>query len=382
MWWPTRWSGSRRSEGGVIGARATLVLAVGSAFAAAAFDSPSLYVPGLALALLVVVSRIWVTLAARHARIERERGPWSIAEGEPYHLLATVHAGRIPLPGGRVVHPLALRPIAIGARVPRRVMLEVPSLPRGRHTLEPVALELSDPFRICTAIVRTPEGEQVLVLPRIEPVVTRPGTGANGIDGGEGLDGVGSAGLDTRAIDFEIDGTRPYRDGSPASRIHWPTVARIGQVVEHRLVAGADSSPLVVLDSSSPDDDEALDRAVRAAASLCVHLAPRGGCALLLAGERRPREIDPLLRTWPQTHALLALIEAGGAPPILSRTSAARAETVFWVTASSTASPDVGRAAGYVVAPAPAAARAPFTVAGCAARRLGAAGAARRVRAA
>ena len=52
----------------------------------AGFDSPSLYVPGVALAALVVGSRLWVGLAARRVRIEQLPGPWSIVEGEPYGL--------------------------------------------------------------------------------------------------------------------------------------------------------------------------------------------------------------------------------------------------------------------------------------------------------
>jgi uncharacterized protein (DUF58 family) len=365
----------------VLGARATLVLAAASVLAGAAFDSPSLYVPGIALALLVAGSRIWVRLAAREAWIERERGPWSIVEGESCKFLVTAHAGRIPLPGGRVVHPLARSSTAIGVRLPRRVMVEVPGLRRGRHLLEPVTLEVIDPFRLTRAAVRAGERDQVLVLPRIEPVVTRPGRGSAGVEGGEGIEGLGSAGLDTRSIDFEVDGIRPYRDGSPASRIHWPTAARVGELVERRLVAGADSSPLVVLDSSVPGDDDAVDRAVRAAASLCVHLAPLGGCALLLSGDRRPHEIDPLLRTWPQIHARLALVEGGGSPPVVRRGLAARADTVFWVTASGTppASAGLAGASTYLVAQASPAGGAAFSVAGCDGRRLGTAGGARKV---
>ncbi len=131
----------------------------------------------------------------------------------------------------------------------------------------------------------------------------RGGPGDAALDGSDGLVGTG---LDTRAIDFEIDGLRPYRNGSPASRIHWATVARTGEMVEHRLVAGADSSPLVVLDRCNPADQDSLDSAVRAAASICVHLAPAGGCTLLVSGERRRLEVDSQLRAWPQVHAHLA----------------------------------------------------------------------------
>jgi uncharacterized protein (DUF58 family) len=353
-------------------ARTTLVLAAAFVLAGGAFDSPSLYVPGVALALLVLACRIWVRVAARRVELETERGPWSIAEGEPYPIQVAIHAP-VPLPAATLVHPLADAGARIGVRTRRRVLIEVPSLRRGRHHLAPVTLVVSDPFALISAKVPGRHREEVMVLPRIEPVVVRgrrAGAGADGVL--DGIEGLGAAGLDTRPIDFEIDGLRPYRHGSPASRIHWPTAARMGELVEHRLVAGADSSPLVVLDSSEPASGEALDRAVRAAGSLCVHLAPAGGCAVLLGGDRRPQQVDPQLRAWPQVHARLAIVQAGGPPPVIRRRGGA--EVVFWVTAG--ASPPSGAAAAagpafYLVTPVSSAEAPPaFTVAGCQGRRL------------
>ena len=65
-------------------------------------------------------------------------------------------------------------------------------------------------------------------------------------------------------------------------------------MIERRLVAGLDAAPLVVLDATRPPSEEALDAAVRAAASLCIHLARAGGCAILLPGERRAVEVGPI----------------------------------------------------------------------------------------
>jgi uncharacterized protein (DUF58 family) len=360
----------------MIAVPATLVLAAAFAFAGAAFDSPSLYVPGIALALLVLGLRLWVGAAARRVSLEREPGPWTIVEGEAYPLAVTIRAGRVPLPGGKLTHPLADRPAQVPARSPIRAALEVGSLGRGRQDVDPVTLLLTDPLRLQSAEVRGGEPSQVLVLPRIEPVVVRGSDGGGGENGLlDGLEGLGATGLDMRPIDFEIDGLRPYRHGSPASRIHWPTVARSGEMVEHRLVAGADASPLVVLDSSHHARPEELDRAVRAAASLCVHLASLGGCGLLLAGDRAPKEIDAQLHTWPQAHARLAVIQPGGPPPSPRPTS--RAELVFWVTAAAEAPGGRyglrGRAC-FLVSPHPLpGADAAFTVAGCSGHRLGAA---------
>ncbi len=136
--------------------------------------------------------------------------------------------------------------------------------------------------------------------------------------------------LDASAAELEIDGLRPYREGAPASRIHWPSVARTGEMLERRLVAELDSAPLVVVDPSAPSGEENLDKAIRAAASLCVHLAQVGGCAVLLPGDRRPIEIGHDMGAWPAVHVRLALVEAGAPPP--TSTLGPRGGAVIWVT--------------------------------------------------
>ena len=251
---------------------------------------------------------------------------------------------------------------------------------RGRHRLAPTRLEVRDPLGLRVRAIESDEPGELLVLPRIEPVVAA-GSGAGGTRASTlaGLEsGTAMNQIDARAIELEVDGLRAYRDGSPASRIHWPAVARTGELIERNLVSGADAAPLVVLDSTQPDSPAALDAAVRAAASLCVHLAANGGCAALLPDERRPTEIERDMRSWPQVHARLALVEPSeraadaaadaalgrGLPgqrprrgPAPRRPSAAARERVSWSRPQSTWK---GAAA--------------FTVAGCVGRRVGRAG--------
>jgi uncharacterized protein (DUF58 family) len=90
-------------------------------------------------------------------------------------------------------------------------------------------------------------------------------------------------------------------------------VARGAGLIERRLQADGDSRPLVVLDArlpAAPGALELLDAAVRAAASLVLELARRGGCGLLLPGEQRATKIDRELITWPSAYARLAVVEA------------------------------------------------------------------------
>jgi uncharacterized protein (DUF58 family) len=338
---------------------------------AAMFDTGSLYVPGVALIAIAAGATAWVTLAATGAEITREGGPHTITEEEPYPLRIEVRSGALPPPGGELIEPLLGWPVPIAGRWSRRVRINVRFSRRGRRVLEPGRLVIRDPLRLFSRELVGTGGDEVLVLPRVEPVTAPGGGGAGaGSRGGAGIDpGVMGRRLDASMAELEIDGLRPYREGTSASRIHWPTVARRGEMLERRLVAELDSAPLIVLDPSGADAEVELDMAVRAAASLCVHLGQSGGCAILLPGERRPVEIGHDLSGWASVHARLALVESGPAPPASS--IGPRGGAVIWVTGAGGVSAPralerLPAGARIVVSPTPLPrARALFEVAGC-----------------
>ena len=179
---------------------------------------------------------------------------------------------------------------------------------RGRRVLPPPALVLRDPFGLAQRVVEGGEPDELLVLPRVLPV--------NAMAGGEDGDSAHARAALTAAAETEIDGLRPHREGAPASRIHWPALARGAGLMERKLISEADSRPLVVLDPRAPESPEALDAAVRAAASLAVHFAKRGGCGLLLPGDRRAHTIERDMLAWPQAHVRLALVEEHTGPAL------------------------------------------------------------------
>lgn len=352
-------------------ALSVLLLGVALCLAGATFDSPSLYVPGVALASLAAVALAWVRLAARGARVDRLRIPPSVVEEEPCPLRLEVRTGLLPPPGGELLEPLLGWPVPIAGRWSRRVRINVRFSRRGRRRLEPPRLVVRDPLRLHSVEVQGTDQHEVLVLPRVEPVRAAGASGGPGGAAGAGGTDEGAVrlGLDASTAELDIDGLRPHREGAPASRIHWPSVARRGEMLERRLVSDLDSAPLVVLDASRPAGEEALDAAVRAAASLCLHLARAGGCAVLLPGERRPTAIGPDLGAWPSVHARLALVQVGAPAPAVARAS--RGGAVLWVTAAGLhrAPTELGRlqaATRYLVMPSPLPGlRAAFAVAGC-----------------
>jgi uncharacterized protein (DUF58 family) len=346
---------------------------------AATFAMRSMYIPGITFLFLGAGFAIWVMLAAAGVRLEREPGPATVEEDSPWPLRIVVKPGLIPPPGGEVIEPLLKQPLRLarmstGRDGKRRLRVEVRFGRRGRRPIETARLVVRDPLGLATREVET-EGQpgEVLVLPKIEPVLPVEGGGAPGSQqrGREGADE--GAGGRAPAPEMELDVLRPYRAGAPATRIHWPTLARTGELMERRFVADPRSRPLIVVDSHDPVGERELDAAVRAAASLAYHLARAGGCGILLPGDRRPTLLRHDMRSFAEVHARLALLEPASSFPALSRRPGAG--LVVWVTASRAVPSLPSRmGAGWIVAPHPLAAGAPveFRVGGCIGQRLAA----------
>ena len=337
---------------------AAAVLGLALCLAAAGFGATPLYLPGVALLLIAGATAGWVYAAAGGVQLTRSVGSTAVEEQRALPVTVAVSRPRLPLPGAELrawpTGPTLQLPQTRGASV--TVAVRFPR--RGRHRLGPASLLVSDPIGLCGRSISS-RVDEVLVLPRVEPVRSAQ-------VGGEAAP-LGRSASVTDAGATEVDSVRPLRPGTPASRIHWPTVARTASLMERRLVADGDCAPLVVVDPTMPSSPDALDQAIRAAASLCVHLARQGGCALLLPGDRRPTPINAALHGFAEAHARLALLTPDSRAPPLG--CLACASVVLWVTAAAGRQPAVASLRApvlYLVTPHR---EAPwpveFTVAGC-----------------
>jgi uncharacterized protein (DUF58 family) len=308
----------------VRGARATGLLALAFGLAAALFDIEPLWVPAATLALLAAGSAAWVGFGARGVRVSRTLGARRVMEDEPVAIVLEISAGRLGLPPSVVADPLLPAPVALrtGARG-GRVRIEARFGRRGRRVLTLPQVLVGDPLGLATRAVGarpSAAADELLVLPRIEPLVAAPG-------GGEATR-VARRGRLAVGAESELEGIRPLRDGTPASRIFWPAVARGADAQERFLATASESRPLVVLDPRGGAGPDELDAAVRAAASLARALAGAGGCSVLLPGDRRPTELGETLAGWAQLHARLALV-GPAAGPSLSSIAQRRGPIVF-----------------------------------------------------
>ena len=289
------------------------------------FDAAPLFVPAVALTLIGLAAPAWVWLSVTGARVSRRLPTERVVEGEPLAATIEIRRGLLGLPGAEVVDPFTgsrlevgggpLSVLTGGRSVSVRVVTRFGR--RGLHTLRAPSLLARDPLELARVeSVSAMPAQQLLVLPRTEPVrwlAVGRGRRLRVPDGHATTEALAAV---------DLDGLRPYRPGTPASRIHWPALARGAGLIEKRLRADGDTRPLIVLDARLPapaiaESGELLDAAVRAAASLTLELARVGGCGLLLPGEQRPTTIDPELTTWPAAYARLAVVQAAGRAPAL-----------------------------------------------------------------
>jgi uncharacterized protein (DUF58 family) len=352
----TRDSGSPR-------ARATVKLGIAFVATGFGFGLTAALVCGLGLLGLVAGAAAWVELSTLGGRLERERGPRRLDERDLYPLRLQLRGGLLPLPGGELSDPLLERSVPVGPRWRRRLSRDVRLDGPGRRSLTPSHLTVCDPLGLWRRELRSTRSDEVVVLPRVEPVQSAVG----GSEGGGRSEGDGSSG-DARSAkgglaQFEVDGLRPYRDGSPASRIHWPAVARTGEMLERQLIAGGDARPVVVFEPRGGEPRD-VQSAMRATASLCVTLARAGGCDLMLPGARRPLTIDAALRSWPEAHTRIAMTDPEGR---VGAPASLRGAVVLWVTAAPSPPASIRRlrAGSPLVTPHPSGRSAAFQVSGC-----------------
>jgi uncharacterized protein (DUF58 family) len=357
----------RRAAGIVLGGLALTL-------AGLTFNAAPLFVPGLAFGLIGLLTPAWVWLAARGASAERRLSAGRVVEGEPLDATIAIRGGRVRAPRATVLDPLVDAPLSVrGVRGISNVEVIVRFPRRGLLHLEQPTLIVCDPLELARRERRGGRAAQdLLVLPRTEPV--RWGDGARAASAarlGRTAPPAGAAG--------EVDGLRPYTEGTPASRIHWPALARGAGLLERRLKDEGDTRPLVVLDARDAAREEDLDAAVRAAASIALELARVGGSSLLLPGERRATAIDPDLGSWPSAHARLALVSGGPHTPAPALNGLGpRRATLIYVAARRLdrlppAAHGVARGLSVLVTPgirADAQRRASFEVSGCEGRVL------------
>jgi uncharacterized protein (DUF58 family) len=204
-----------------------------------------------------------------------------------------------------------------GAR--RRVAYELIPRSRGRYGIGPLVLLVTDPFDLVRRRIEVDIVHDLIVYPEVEDIGIRRPTSPTG----------GAGESSTRQLfraAEEFYTMRAYEEGDDLRRIHWPSVARTGELMIRQDEAARRAAASVFLDNRSAGlggNRAAFERAVSAAASIGALYLKTGFRLRLATADRLPVVVD--FDRFLETLALAKPSRARQITPTLSGLAAASA---------------------------------------------------------
>jgi uncharacterized protein (DUF58 family) len=225
----------------------------------------------------------------------------------------------------------------IPPRNQHKVTYSIVARRRGRYWIGPLSVYQSDPFGLARAKAQTGPQAELVVYPSVEELDAR-GLVSQGAGSGDAA----AKRLHRSAAEFYT--MREYVTGDDLRRIHWPSVARTGELMIRQDESTRRSSAVILLDTRSvafgDDGSPGFEAAVSAAASL--------GCALCRSGFAvRMGTVDapPAMVTQEVLLDLLAGIGPSRTRPLVGALSSLRtaspADTTLAVITAPPAGPEV-----------------------------------------
>jgi uncharacterized protein (DUF58 family) len=155
---------------------------------------------------------------------------------------------------------------------------------RGRYTLGPLTIDLSDPFLLSKVRVEFDEREELVVAPEVEDLMGGPNS-PFGMTSGLAM----ARNLFRTGDEFYT--MRPYVVGDDLRRIHWPSVARTGELMIRQDESTRRSTAVLFVDTRESAVGQihspSFEKAISAAASVGMLLV-RYGFTLKLATSQLP----------------------------------------------------------------------------------------------
>lgn len=249
---------------------ALAVLAALSVTGAALTGIQELYVVAATVIALLALSYLLVAAGELELSTSRQLLPGQVVAGEAAAVeLTATGAGRRrspptslrePFDGGRHLAAFALAPLRPGERLSGTYRL--PPTPRGRYQVGPTEIRATDPFGLVRRSVPGAPASVLVVHPRLVRL-ERPAS-RQGIEGfGTGRRGT----IEPGGNDFAA--LRPYRSGDDLRHVHWPSTARMEQLMVRQTDAATEPRHTVAVDLRAGLWDTAgLDDALAAAGSV------------------------------------------------------------------------------------------------------------------
>ena len=215
------------------------------------------------LAFVLRRPRLWLERAVEPPRVEKGRAA-----------IALVHVRNL----GRRTSPELVIEQRLGERVIQTRLpglrrgeqglrtCHLPTDQRGTYELGPVEVPRADPFGLCRTVLSLGQRQRISVHPRLLHLRALP-TGAS-----RNVEGPSSDSSPQGSVTFHR--LREYVVGDDLRTVHWPSTARMGQLVVRHNVDTAQPCTVVLLDlNPSGYSEELFEEAVDVTASIVTSLA-------------------------------------------------------------------------------------------------------------
>jgi len=316
---------------------ATGLTAVVALVAGRVFGIFELYILAAAMLALVACACLWVFLNWRSLRVSRLVSPSRLHAGTTSTVTLNLFNDRmIPTPVARITDEVqgAVRADAHVPPIKRssttRASYRVPTETRGRIEIGPMKTRVTDPFGLASSTRTSAPDASLLVLPRIDVIAPPPQPGGDmAMQLDRSPNRVGASGDDFSSL-------RDYVMGDDLRKVHWPSSARVGELVVRNEHVPEHGSSLILLDvRASSADPETFEDMVSAAASIVVACRDRGDQVRFVTTDGVDHVADSA-KSCDAILDLLALVEQTSSPTISVpfRRSRAGAETGAMIVAN------------------------------------------------
>ncbi|MBV8986541.1 MAG: DUF58 domain-containing protein [Acidimicrobiia bacterium] len=250
-----------------------------------ALGAVDLYVLGTGAAALVGLAVLLARLPGPRLDLRRELHPPRVYAGTESRVeLIVRNAGsrrtpvfglRDPFDGGRRQAKFLVSPLSPAESA--RAAYRLPTERRGIFTLGPLEASVSDPFGLASRTLRVAPASELTVYPRVDSIAPLPHTrGDDPLSGADHPTGVALSGEDFYAL-------RAYEVGDDLRRVHWPSTARLDELMIRQNEMPWQARVTVLLDvRRHAHSGESLELAVSAAASVVAACWQRGSLVRLV----------------------------------------------------------------------------------------------------
>ncbi len=242
---------------------------------------------GAALTIAVIAALLITVWNRPGVRVERRLAPHQVHEGDRATVeLRLTNFRRLPIFNLTVtdgIKGLGTARFALGVlggKERASASYRIVCRPRGVYMVGPAGLETHDPLGLAGSETTAGQVDQLVVYPSVEELTGFP------LVRGRDPANMASRPEHSQRGGEDFYTLRSYREGDDLRRVHWPTSARLDELMIRQMETPWQSRALVFLDPRAMafEDDDHFEKAVSGAASVVRHLAQGGFAGDLWAG--------------------------------------------------------------------------------------------------